>query len=637
MSLLLLLLTGLAGQSELWAQVTFEIRELPINSPKNPELYLAASFNQWQTDAPAYRFEFHHSGTYRLTVPDLQPPFEYKITQGNWRSAEADLQGNDIPNRMVDRIPRDGVIPIRIKGWLGQPQAQPIDSVRLVIESVPTNTPEDAKIYVAGTFNSWQTDLPRFQMQPQGDGSYALTVPIYRDTVQYKFTRGNWSSVEGRRSGRARFNRQLILPPLTEPTVRVQILSWEDLSGTLLNGYTVFWLMAAIQGLLIIIAINTIENNNLSANRRLSALLLIMSLALIGRVVVYDREVFNWYPKLILLPDLIYFLYAPIFIQYILRLLRYDPEKPDKREWLHFLPFGLHLMAYLPLLLMDSEAFINRAVNLELRPIFILVGGIALVYNLAYWFYARRLIRAYQYDSDHTYSGGSNLQFLNTILTLKGICLLIWAFAYAVGGYGWLTDTSVIFLTDRATDVLWIGFSLTAFLLGYFAMKEPEIFKLPQPNERALPEPIPLLPNNLDPLTEAPNEEKSEAQDEKEDWEPIRQKLTQLMDEQQPYLNPKLTLPELADQAGETVHDLSRAINQGFGMNFNDFVNSYRVDAFKEKVLEPQYRNHTLLAVALMVGFNSKTAFNRSFKKLTGQTPREYFQAEKEKNTSVLD
>ncbi|MCB0644047.1 MAG: AraC family transcriptional regulator, partial [Phaeodactylibacter sp.] len=66
---------------------------------------------------------------------------------------------------------------------------------------------------------------------------------------------------------------------------------------------------------------------------------------------------------------------------------------------------------------------------------------------------------------------------------------------------------------------------------------------------------------------------------------------------------------------------------EGLGMNFNDFVNSYRVAAFKERVQQDAYRHHTLLAIALMVGFNSKTAFNRSFKKLTGQTPRQFLQA----------
>jgi AraC-like DNA-binding protein len=107
--------------------------------------------------------------------------------------------------------------------------------------------------------------------------------------------------------------------------------------------------------------------------------------------------------------------------------------------------------------------------------------------------------------------------------------------------------------------------------------------------------------------------------------EAIKERLSLLMDQDKPYLNPKLTLSELADLADTNPHELSRAINQGFEMNFNDFVNTYRVEAFKQRVVEPQYQNHTFLAVAMMVGFNSKTAFNRSYKKLTGETPREYF------------
>lgn len=617
-------------QANLWGQVTIEINRLPIGTPDEPELFLTASFNGWKTDEEQYKFKFHHSGTYRLTLHDATPPFEYKITRGDWETSEADLNGNPTPNRVLDRFPADGFVRIDIEGWVGEPQATPIDSARIVVTSIPENTPEDARIYVAGTFNSWQTGLENFQLKPQGDGSYSITVPIYRDTVEYKFTRGSWSAVEGRKSGRARFNRRFIRQDIRQKPVRVEILSWEDLSGTPMNPYTVFWLMAAIQGMLIFIAINTLENNNIPANRRLSVLLVIIAVALIGRVVVYDRDIFNLAPKLILVPDLIYFLYAPIFLQYIDRLLRHDPEHPNRREWLHFLPFLIHVLAYMPLFLLSPDDFINRAINLELRPIFVLTGGLALIYNLIYFFWAKRLVQAYVYDTDHTYSGGSNVTFLQTILLLKGICLFLWASAYLIGIYGVVSHTDVTFITDRGTDAIWIGFSLTAFLLGYFAMKEPEIFKLPQATVFAPPTP----PLTEKPLPKAATIEQAETEPEEEDFTKIKEKLTQLMESRKPYLNPKLTLPDLADLAGETLHDLSKAINQGFGMNFNDYVNSFRVKAFKEQVLLPEYQNHTFLAVALMVGFNSKTAFNRSFKKLTGQTPREYFHEAQEKSTS---
>ncbi|MEJ7667038.1 MAG: helix-turn-helix domain-containing protein [Hymenobacter sp.] len=72
-------------------------------------------------------------------------------------------------------------------------------------------------------------------------------------------------------------------------------------------------------------------------------------------------------------------------------------------------------------------------------------------------------------------------------------------------------------------------------------------------------------------------------------------------------------------------HVLSKVINEGFGQNFFDFINSYRIAEFKQVMAAPQARQYTLLALALEVGFNSKTAFNRAFKKQTDQAPREYF------------
>ena len=85
-----------------------------------------------------------------------------------------------------------------------------------------------------------------------------------------------------------------------------------------------------------------------------------------------------------------------------------------------------------------------------------------------------------------------------------------------------------------------------------------------------------------------------------------------------------LSLKELAGMVNTSLHSLSRVINEGYQMNFNDFINSYRIAEFKRLVKEEKYKNHTLLAIAFIVGFSSKSAFNRSFKKLENCTPREY-------------
>ncbi|MFA8436978.1 MAG: helix-turn-helix domain-containing protein, partial [Marinifilaceae bacterium] len=65
-------------------------------------------------------------------------------------------------------------------------------------------------------------------------------------------------------------------------------------------------------------------------------------------------------------------------------------------------------------------------------------------------------------------------------------------------------------------------------------------------------------------------------------------------------------------------------INQGHGLNFNDYINQFRVEEFKRLLQDPQFSKETLLAVAFEAGFNSKTTFNTAFKKFTGMTPSEY-------------
>ena len=100
-------------------------------------------------------------------------------------------------------------------------------------------------------------------------------------------------------------------------------------------------------------------------------------------------------------------------------------------------------------------------------------------------------------------------------------------------------------------------------------------------------------------------------------------KLTQHMEAARPYLNPELTLGELATQLRTNTSLLSRVINTYFGQNFNDYINTHRIAEAERKLQDPRYQRYTLLAVALESGFNSKSTFNRVFKKLKAATPSE--------------
>lgn len=101
-----------------------------------------------------------------------------------------------------------------------------------------------------------------------------------------------------------------------------------------------------------------------------------------------------------------------------------------------------------------------------------------------------------------------------------------------------------------------------------------------------------------------------------------------LMENEKAYLNPELNLADLAKQANLTRGQLSEIINSGFNKNFNDFVNGYRVEAFKNKLKENKHQQMSLLGIAQDCGFNSKATFNRVFKKLTNYSPTEYLKSQ---------
>jgi AraC-like DNA-binding protein len=105
------------------------------------------------------------------------------------------------------------------------------------------------------------------------------------------------------------------------------------------------------------------------------------------------------------------------------------------------------------------------------------------------------------------------------------------------------------------------------------------------------------------------------------DW---RTRIEDYLTTQKTYLNPDLRLAELSQHFKINISTLSTLINICFDKNFNDFVNTYRIDLFKSKIDAGLLTQFTLLSLAYESGFNSKTTFNRAFKKHTGVSPSEF-------------
>lgn len=115
----------------------------------------------------------------------------------------------------------------------------------------------------------------------------------------------------------------------------------------------------------------------------------------------------------------------------------------------------------------------------------------------------------------------------------------------------------------------------------------------------------------------------------------IKTKLTQVLAEQQFYLNDSITLTDLAKAVDLTDKKLSNFINQILDTNFYELINEYRLTAFKTQAQLAEHQHLTIWGIASQCGFKSKSTFHRIFKQKMGITPSTYLQqmrVEKDKN-----
>jgi AraC-like DNA-binding protein len=100
--------------------------------------------------------------------------------------------------------------------------------------------------------------------------------------------------------------------------------------------------------------------------------------------------------------------------------------------------------------------------------------------------------------------------------------------------------------------------------------------------------------------------------------------LKKAMEKDAVYLNPDLNLSLLSKYTNIPAKTISAVINQHLNKSFNEFVNEYRVAAFKEKVQQPKMNSLTFAGIASECGFNSQATFQRTFKQVTGLSPSEF-------------
>jgi AraC-like DNA-binding protein len=298
--------------------------------------------------------------------------------------------------------------------------------------------------------------------------------------------------------------------------------------------------------------------------------------------------------------------------------------------WLHFLPFIITNFLVIPFYLLpaDTKIYVYQhegAGYEELKLgilIAIIVSGITYV-ALSFW-----LLRKHRVNIEKQFSNTARIN-LNWLRYLIYGISAIWIVIITR-----LDDTYIF-----ATVVLFV------FFIGYFGIRQVGIFSNNAPVDLSLADNTNVqvgkvdvktesLPVNVqsEPVTIASIETNEPAIKTKyqksslseETAAKLHEQLTQLMVTEKLFTNPELNLTELAERLDVHPNILSQVINSFENKTFYDYINGLRIEEFKNLVADPRNQQYTFLSLAFDCGFNSKTAFNRNFKKSTGLSPSEY-------------
>ena len=318
-------------------------------------------------------------------------------------------------------------------------------------------------------------------------------------------------------------------------------------------------------------------------------------------------------------------LMAPIILFYIKSLLNPGFEFSKKDLW-HFLPGSLYIIwniivAFVDNVVLKKYYLMDGQNDPDFQDWYIAAGLLSL---LVYLLLSLRFYKRYRAFIVQELSYADNVQY-------KWVSnFLIACFIYFLSTL--LLNLLNLFGFDIEYTTTWWYYLLFALLFYYIAItgyahsiEQKKKFKLD-----FLRYQMPLqLENGSIQTDEASFElvETEEVSSNKPDYEipeQWKQKVKEAIETKKMFQDPELTLTDLATELGTNASLLSKIINRSFGMNFNDFINLYRVESVKEKLADPANTHLTIMSLAYDAGFNSKATFNRAFKKHTGANPSEY-------------
>ena len=362
---------------------------------------------------------------------------------------------------------------------------------------------------------------------------------------------------------------------------------------------TIIFIIGFVQAFFICIILINKKNKSLS-DKILTVWIFIIGIHLL----LFYFHYISYYEEL---PHLLGFLVplplvqGPFLLMYVASLINED-QKFNKLFLFHFIPALSYYILLTPIMVLPAEEKLHYVFDVlpvktplyfDVFDILVNISGpVYIIWSLVLLKKHYRHIR-----ENFSYTEKINLKWLRNLIL--GMAII------------WITVLFTNFIDDKiGSTIIFSSVSLFVFLIGYFGTRQGVIFT----------DPI----ENVQGASIEPKEKYQKSPLNANQIQSLLDRLLLFMEEEKPYLENKLTLPQLANQFETNPNYLSQVINEKLNQNLYDFINRYRVEEFKKRLTNADAQNYTLFGHAQNCGFSSKSSFHEVFKKHTGQTPFQY-------------
>ncbi|MGF1586112.1 MAG: helix-turn-helix domain-containing protein [Bacteroidales bacterium] len=351
------------------------------------------------------------------------------------------------------------------------------------------------------------------------------------------------------------------------------------------------------------------KKNKMLADKILLVMLAVYAITIGGPYIeIYNRNNSYPYPHLMNNAWLFLLLHGPLLWFYVKSLIIKNYQFRFF-HFLHFLPFFvllvLHYFNFLSLtanekILLTQDELFTTTVFFKIRGIFIGLSSIG--YNI----WALILLRKHRKNIMNQFSTIENidLAWLRTLSLASLIVFTVNVFLFNLNNYLHFAGFYELAQIAYSFSTIYVLF------IGYFGIKQGRIF-------------VDYSNTEVEQFLETGKKEKL-ILTEKKDYSDIINKLTLLMEQKQPYLDPELNLAKLSSLMKTKPELISEVLNSSLNQNFFDYINKYRIEEFKIKCLTKESKHFSVMGIAYDCGFNSKAAFYRAFNKFEGMSPTAY-------------